>query len=91
MAEEIKFHLVEFITRGPKKPIKQIDIVPSSWISFNKLKGKLECQFLPPPYTKKSTEFLHDLVSRCQDVPSDWPYFTVDVKGVASKLSAISS
>lgn len=80
-----RFQLVEFITRGSKKPLKQIDIVPSGWIRYNKQKGKLECQFLPPPYEKKSSDLLHKICSRAQDAPKNWPFYSVDVKGGASK------
>lgn len=76
------YQLIEFVVRGPKR-LKSIDIVPSSWISYNSEKGKLESKFPPPPYDNKCINELDKFVSLRKDALESWPSYTVLVKGGA--------
>lgn len=85
--ENYKYQLVEFVSRGPKSSVKSVDIVPSTWITYNPQKGKLECAFLPPPYDLKKSNLLQKMVMSRSDAPKDWPLYTILVKGGASKYT----
>lgn len=77
------FTLVEFVTRGRKRKIKQIDIVPTKWIEFSKQRGRLITKFPENSSHPEDGTMLHTLVKNLVDAPEDWPIFSVLVKGRA--------
>lgn len=84
--EEIyDFQLIEFISKGPKGKIRDIDCIPSSWITYNSKKGKLETRFMPPPYNEENNELLHSLIVAKVSPPLSWPFYTIELKGHASE------
>lgn len=82
--EDHQYQLIEFVTKGPKKT-KSIDIVPSSWVSFDQTKGRLVCKFMPPPYNAENNELLYQLVDQRGEAPESWPTYSIKIKGHASK------
>lgn len=85
--EEIyDFQLIEFVKKGPKGKIRDIDCIPSTWVTFNSKKGKLETRFPEPPYNEKDNKLLRTLVKDKVAPPLGWPSYTIILRGHASKL-----
>lgn len=63
-----------------------IDVVPSSWLHFDKSADDLVTKFMPPPYSKSKSDHLHSIVKACESPPQQWPTFRVSIKGSARKL-----
>lgn len=82
--DKYDFQLIEFISKGPKK-LKAIDIVPSNWVYYDKIKGRLVSSFMGPPYDKDNNDLLHNLVKTKAIPPKDWPKYTIKIKGHASE------
>lgn len=78
------YSLVQFIHRGRKKKVEDVDIVPSKWLDFNKKTGRMTTKFLEIPYTSEDIATLHTLVKDNVDAPEAWPTFNVKVLGRAS-------
>lgn len=86
--EEIyDYQLVEFVKRGPKSKVQDIECVPSSWISFNVKKGKAETKFMPPPYEEATNKLLYSLIKAKNPPLHSWPNYTIVLKGHASKYT----
>uniref|UniRef100_A0ABD2XH15 Uncharacterized protein n=1 Tax=Trichogramma kaykai TaxID=54128 RepID=A0ABD2XH15_9HYME len=62
------------------KKIEAIDVVPTEWITFNKVKKLYSAQFLPPPYDEDTCALLQTFVKQKMDAPEDWPRYTVKLK-----------
>lgn len=77
------FTIVQFVHRGKKRKVEQIDVVPSKWLTFNKQKGRCQTPFMGGNIEGEDMRLLHDLVKNLADPPQDWNFFTVDVKGRA--------
>ncbi|XP_067212981.1 uncharacterized protein [Linepithema humile] len=80
-----KYQLVQFIRKGPKSGKKEIDVVPSKWISWDQKRLKLTTKFMPGPYDENTSKLLQDFVNHCFDAPESWPTYTVKIVGEASK------
>lgn len=80
-----QYQLVQFIKKGPKSGKKEIDVVPSKWISWDQKRHRLTTKFMPGPYNEDDTKLLHDFVKHCLDAPESWPTYTVMIVGEASK------
>ena len=78
------YQLIEFVTRGPKGQ-RKVDIVPSSWPHYNAQKGRIETQFLPPPYTAEMFQMLKQFIEEKLLPLKTWPVYTVSLVGQASK------
>ncbi|XP_067203289.1 uncharacterized protein [Linepithema humile] len=78
--ESRPYVIVQFVTRGRKGSIKQLDIVPRNWLDWNAKTKKIKCKFLPPPYTERDSELLHNIVKNLDTAPTSWPEYTVEIK-----------
>lgn len=78
------YTLIEFVHRGKRKKCEDVDIVPTTWITFDKKKKKCVTQYLAPAPSEEDKLLLHELVKNLVDPPEDWPTYTVDLKGTAS-------
>lgn len=67
-----QYLIVEFISRGRKKKVKDIDAVPSN------------CMYLQPPYDDEDLILLNNLIENRTAPPEDWPVYSVIFKGQAS-------
>lgn len=56
--EDFPYQIVEFISRGPKKSCKSVDLVPTNWLTWDKRRKKCACKFLSPPYNNDDRQFL---------------------------------
>ncbi|KAL7301357.1 hypothetical protein TKK_0005805 [Trichogramma kaykai] len=83
-SKDFHFALVEFVHKGRRKKIEAIDVVPTEWITFNKVKKRYSAQFLPPPYNEDRCALLQTFVKQQMDAPEDWPSYTVKLKGRAN-------
>ncbi|XP_051160108.1 uncharacterized protein LOC127280850 isoform X1 [Leptopilina boulardi] len=83
------FQLVEFVgTHGSKsKKKRSLDIIPSSWMSFDTKEGKLVAKFMPPPYDSENIELLYSLVETEGIAPESWPTYSVKIRGHAKTYS----
>lgn len=85
------YTLVEFIARGRKPAMKQIDLVPTFWggggLDYNSQIKKYQTKFLGPPYKTENIHQLRDLVQNLGPPSEDWPLYSVIIKGRASKYS----
>ncbi|KAL7301728.1 hypothetical protein TKK_0005725 [Trichogramma kaykai] len=77
-SKDFHFALVEFVHNTKK--IEAIDVVPTEWITFNKVKKLYSAQFLPPPYDEDTCALLQTFVKQKMDAPEDWPRYTVKLK-----------
>ncbi|KYN19847.1 hypothetical protein ALC57_07814 [Trachymyrmex cornetzi] len=77
------YKLIQFI--GEKEKDKSVDLVPSSWISYDQESGHLTTLFMPPPYTTVSSKVLHNMVKHCLTPDKNWPQFSIDIKGEVGK------
>lgn len=82
------FQLVEFVGTHVSKSKKKrsLDIIPSSWMSFDTKEGKLVAKFMPPPYDPENIELLCSLVETEGIAPESWPTYSVKIRGHASEL-----
>nr|XP_012218153.1 PREDICTED: uncharacterized protein LOC105669676 [Linepithema humile] len=80
-----KYQLVQFIRKGPKSGKKEIDVVPSKWISWDQKRLKLTTKFMPGPYDENTSKLLQDFVNHCFDAPESWPTYTVKIVGEAKQ------
>lgn len=84
-----EFTLVEFIHRGRKRKVEQIDVVPSSWLLHGKQNNQAVTKFHPSPIEGEDIDLLHDIVKSKSEPPENWPYLSVKLVGRASKLMHI--
>ena len=82
--EEYKFQLVQF-TQSQRAGILDIDIVPTSWILWDKIKRTCIIKYPPPPYTAKVCEKLQLLVKNHEPPLDRWQCWDVLIKGGAGK------
>lgn len=80
-----QYQLIQFIKKGPKSEKKEIDVVPSKWISWDQKRLKLTTKFMPGPYDEDASKLLHDFINHCLDAPESWPTYTIKIVGEASK------
>lgn len=65
--------------------IKEIDIVPTTWLHSNASSSELLCKFMPEPYNKERTKKLIEMVKNA-DLPEEtWPSYPVELVGRACK------
>lgn len=82
---EYEYQLVQFYNEK-KTELLDIDIIPTSWTSWDRKKRACITRYPPPPYTAKVCEQLQQLVE-CRKPPLQrWPCWTIEIKGGASKL-----
>ena len=84
-SELYDFTLIQFIHKGKKRKIEEVDIVPSKWLQFDKIRGRCVTKFPPKPYGDGDIKILHNLTKNLADAPEDWPTFSVVLKGRASE------
>lgn len=77
------YSLIQFVHRGQKRKIEEVDIIPSKWLSFDNKKSKFVTKFMPPPYDGENGEVLHSFIQTLADAPENWPIYTVRMKGRA--------
>lgn len=78
-----KYYLVEFVHRGRRRRVEQIDIVPSSRLSYDIRSKRPITKFLQQPYADEDILMLHSLIKSCAVPPEDWPTFPVHIKAKA--------
>lgn len=86
LIELYDFSLIQFVHRGKKRKIEQIDIVPTKWLKYEKSRSRCVTPFLDSPYSEEDAQLLHDLVKNLCDPPESWGIFSIDIKGRASKF-----
>ena len=85
MSAHRKYKIIQFLSEG-EKDIADIDIVPSTWITYDPISGSLLTKFIEGPYNKKNSEKLHLRVKNCSNPLPDWPQFEILIKGQAGKF-----
>lgn len=85
-----RFKIVKFIKRGRKRPKKEIDIVPATWIHWDDKTKRLKVPFLAIPYTNEDINLLHDIIKSESEAPESWPLYNVDIIGESSMNINIS-
>lgn len=83
------FTIVQFIKRGRQSKTRQVDVVPTKWLEFDKQKGRCITKYPDLSSNPENTTLLHDLVSSLGDAPSNWLSFTVDLLGRARMFSIV--
>lgn len=82
--EEYLFQLVQFC-QSQDVEILDVDIVPTSWISWNKIKRTCMTKYPSPPYTAKVCHHLQQRVQNNRPPLARWPWWDVIIKGGAGK------
>ena len=80
------YSLIEFIQRGKRKKVADVDIIPTRWLTYDKKRDRYLSKFLDGPYTKDDFELLEGFVKAKADPPDSWSMYTVKLKGRASEL-----
>lgn len=62
-----------------------VDIILSSWTSFNRQTNKHEAKFPPEPYDRSATSELNKLLKTCGKPPDYWSKYEIEFRGRASK------
>ncbi|KAH0539855.1 hypothetical protein KQX54_009166 [Cotesia glomerata] len=76
-----KYQLILFLDDSLTK---SIDIVPSSWLSYDKITDSTYCKFMPAPYDLQKFKTLQNMVMKCAGLLSSWPEYLVDIRGRAN-------
>lgn len=84
-----EYQIVEFIMWGPKST-RKTDVVPISWMNYNKKTVQIQTKFLPKPYTEETCALLHHLVKNNVEPLDRWPEYNVKLVGQASKYYVLS-
>ncbi|XP_074114144.1 uncharacterized protein LOC141537198 [Cotesia typhae] len=81
---EWKHRLVVFLGDKTKSQKQVIDIVPSEWIYADNAYEELRCKFMPEKtYNDKNLKLLNEMVKKCVEPCSDWPSYSVEIRGRA--------
>ncbi|XP_036149748.1 uncharacterized protein LOC105833247 isoform X3 [Monomorium pharaonis] len=80
------FNIVHFY-KSKYEDKKSMDCVPSTWISFEPEKQELVAKFMPPPYTKKNCNVLHELVKNNKIPLEKWPQYPIKILESAETYS----
>ena len=82
-----QYTLVKFIPEEGKDSGKiEIEIVPSTWIDYEKNSRKFVTRFMPKPYTKMKTQKLYKMVEDLEESLDDWPTFEIEIRGHAGNV-----
>lgn len=83
---EHEYQLVQFQTEKYQTgETLEIDIIPTTWISWDEKKRVCITRYPSPPYTAKVCEQLQ-LVKNYESPNQCWPLWTIEIKDGASKL-----
>lgn len=77
-----RYRLIVFVNNKKKK---EIDIVPTSWITRDESSDTLWCKYMPPPYDNKKLSLLPKMIINCDEPLDKWLTYVVDVRGKACK------
>lgn len=84
MDQDYLFTLVVF--HGKKI---QFDMVPTSWLQFNKDTETFYTAYLPAEkngtYKKRDLILLNDFIKNCCTPPESWQMYPVDIRGAAGR------
>lgn len=80
------YKLIQFVEGCEGEHGRSIDIMPSSWITYDIVINHLTTMFMPPPYTTESSEILHCVVKSKANPPVSWPSYKINLVGDASKF-----
>ncbi|XP_068993179.1 uncharacterized protein [Neodiprion pinetum] len=83
--ERYLYQLVNFKnTSSTQSKLLDIDILPSTWITFDVDSGQCVGKFMPPPYNdEQGVAAMHDLVKNCAPPPKTWPTHPLELRGQA--------
>ncbi|CAL1680897.1 unnamed protein product [Lasius platythorax] len=73
------FNIVNFYKSTTYEGKKSMDCVLSTWISFEPENQELVVKFMPPPYTKKKSNVIHDLVKNNNIPLEKWPQYPIKI------------
>lgn len=79
-----KYSLVRFVHRGRKRKVESVDVVPSKWLDFDKIRARCVTKYMAPPYNEEDLQELHKLAIANVDAPEDWPTYSIQQLGRAS-------
>lgn len=82
---EYLYKLVVFL--DDKSSISNIDIVPSSWVSWDEMRNSLVSKFMSPPYTAAKKIKLQNLIEAGEPPIKTWSIFRVETRGRASNAT----
>lgn len=77
------YQLVQFLDDKVSKGERSVDCIPTKWVEFDMIVGKCMAKFMPPPYGKKKSQQLHDMIRNNSDAPEEWPSYAVQICGGA--------
>lgn len=84
--ELYNFSLVQFVHRGRKRAIEDIDVVPTKWLKFDLKRGRCTTQYAPRDANAEDYKVLQEMVKLQADAPQSYTFYSIDIKGRASKL-----
>lgn len=77
--------LVKFRDEEQADVPETIDIVPKTWLHYNKKINMCVTPFPSPPYTYNKIKYLHNKVVHLEQPDSQWKEYPVNIVGHASK------
>lgn len=80
-----KFILVEFTDCFNENGLADIDIVPAEWIYYDNNAKTCKTPCPNPPYDEQSCKIIHARVKNSLAPLSNWPDWSVNIKGSVSK------
>lgn len=86
--EEYMFNIVEFVKRG-RPGTREIEIVPSKWLLYERKAGKPKVLYKEPPYTDADYDLIQHLAETDADAPDEWKLYTVKIVARASKTIVV--
>lgn len=64
---------------------KEVDVVPSSCLSYDSNTKTCYCKYKPGPYEPKNCKILQSMIKKCDEPLPDWPEYPTEIRGRASK------
>ena len=70
----------------PQNLVLCLEIVPSTWIDYEKNSRKFVIRFMPKLYTKMKTQKLYKMLENLEESLDDWPTFEIEIRGHAGNV-----
>lgn len=79
------FIIMEFTNWLNENETTDIDIIPKDWIFYDDKEQSCKTPYPSPPYNDQCCQLLHARVKKRLPPLSNWPTWTVSIKGSGSK------
>ena len=84
-----KYQIIAFTNNKKSDGVLDIDIIPSSWITYDSAKKTCITPYPAPPYSTQNLQVLQQMVRRNMAPLKGWPNWPITLKGGAGKVIII--